>query len=108
MKEYVDTGKIRYYFLDFPLYFHKQAFKAAEAAECAGDQGKFWEMHEKLFENQKALNPEDMIKYAESMGLNGKNFMQCLDSGVHADGIRQDIAEGKNAGVTGTPSSLLG
>lgn len=65
-------------------------------------------MHEKLFENQRALNPEDLIKYAESLGLNGKNFMQCLDSGTHADGIREDVAEGKRAGVTGTPSSLLG
>lgn len=65
-------------------------------------------MHEKLFENQKALNPEDLGKHAEAIGLNKETFQKCLDSGKHADGIKKDIAEGQKAGVTGTPSSLLG
>jgi len=104
----VDTGKIRYIFLDFPLGFHKQAFKAAEAGACAGDQGKFWEMHDVLFENQKAIKPEDLVKYAEKLGLDMSKFKECLDSGKHADEIKKDMSEGQKAGVTGTPSSLLG
>jgi len=108
VKEYVDTGKIRYYFLDFPLGFHKQAFKAAEAGACAGDQGKFWEMHDMLFENQKALNPEDLVKYAEGLGLDMPKFKECLDSGKHADEIKKDMAEGQKGSVSGTPSSLIG
>ena len=108
VKDYVDTGKIRYYFLDFPLGFHKQAFKAAEAGACAGDQGKFWEIHDKLYENQKALNPENLVTYAEELGLDVPKFKECLDGGKHADEINKDMAEGKEAGVSGTPSSLLG
>jgi protein-disulfide isomerase len=107
-KDYVDTGKIRYYFLDFPLGFHKLAFKAAEAGACAGDQGKFWEMHDMLFENQKALNPEDLVKYAETLGLDMPKFKECLDGGKHTEEINKDMAEGQKAGVSGTPSSLVG
>jgi len=107
-KDYIDTGKIRYFFLDFPLSFHKMAFKAAEAEDCAGEQGKFWEMHDTLFENQKALNPEDLLKYAEKIGLDMPKFKECLDSGKYAEEIKKDTAEGQKAGLTGTPSSLLG
>lgn len=106
--DYVDTGKIRYYFLDFPLAIHQQAFKASEAAACAGEEGKFWEMHDILFENQKALTPEDLLKYAGRIGLNTAAFKECLDSGRHADEIRKDMSEAQKAGVSGTPTSLIG
>ncbi len=108
LKDYVETGKMRYYFLDFPLAFHQLAFKASEAGACAGDQGKFWEMHDILFENQKALAPDDLVKHAETIGLNGSTFKECLDSGKHADEIRKDMSEAQKAGVSGTPTSLLG
>jgi len=108
VKEYVETGKLRYYFLDFPLSFHKQAFKASEAAACAGDQGKFWEMHDELFRNQNALTPDDLVKHAESLGLDVPKFKECLDSGKHADEINKDMAEAQKAGVSGTPTTLLG
>jgi predicted DsbA family dithiol-disulfide isomerase len=65
-------------------------------------------MHDKLFEDQKALNPEDLVKHAEALGLNMDKFRKCLDSGKHENEIKKDIAEGQKAGVTGTPSSLLG
>lgn len=61
-----------------------------------------------LFENQKALNPEDLVKYAEMLGLDMPKFKDCLDSGKHADEIKKDMAEGQKAGVSGTPSSLIG
>ncbi len=61
-----------------------------------------------LFENQKALNPEDLIKYAEALGLDMAKFKECLDGGKHAEEIKKDMAEGQKAGVSGTPSSLIG
>jgi predicted DsbA family dithiol-disulfide isomerase len=65
-------------------------------------------MHDMLFENQKALNPEDLVKYAESLGLDMPKFKECLDGGKHAEEINKDMAEGQKAGVSGTPSSLIG
>jgi predicted DsbA family dithiol-disulfide isomerase len=65
-------------------------------------------MHDKLFENQKALNPEDLIKYAEALGLDTTKFKECLDGGKQADEINKDMAEGQKAVVAGTPSSLIG
>jgi protein-disulfide isomerase len=68
-REYIQTGKVKYVFRDFPLSSHKQAFKAAEAANCAGEQGKFWQMHARLFENQGALSVENLSRYAQSLDL---------------------------------------
>jgi protein-disulfide isomerase len=107
-KEYVDTGKIRYILLDLPFGFNNPAFKAAEAAACTGEQGKFWEMRDSLFENQKDLTPESLVKYAEKIGVDMPKFKECLDSGKYVDEIKKDMAEGKKAGIKGTPSSLLG
>ncbi len=107
-KDFVKTGKLRYYFLDFPLGFHKQAAKAAEAADCAGDQGKFWQMHDRLFANQNALAPEDLLKHTEALGLDASKFKECLEGGKHSDEIKKDMAEGQKAGITGTPAFLLG
>ena len=108
MKDYVDTGKMKLVFMDFPLSFHKNAQKASEAGLCAGDQGKFWEMHDTLFTNYKALGLDKLGTYAESLGLNMKKFNACLDSGKHAKDIKKRMAEGGKAGITGTPAFLLG
>jgi protein-disulfide isomerase len=105
-KEYVSTGKLRHVFMDLPLeMIHKVAFKAAEGAHCAGEQGKYWEMHDRLFENQNKL--ELLTPHAEAIGLNVPKFEECLNSGRHAAAIRQDIAEAEKAGVTGTPTFFL-
>lgn len=107
-KEYIETGKVKYVFKDFPLEsIHKNAFKAAEAASCAGDQGKYWEMHDKLFENQRALGTEDLIKYASELNLDKAKFKKCLDDGTYASKVRESISEGQKAGVTGTPAFFL-
>jgi protein-disulfide isomerase len=90
-KEYVDTGKIRYILLDLPFGFNNLAFKAAEAAACTGEQGKFWEMRDSLFENQKDLTPESLVKYAEKIGVDMPKFKECLDSGKYADEIKKDM-----------------
>jgi protein-disulfide isomerase len=92
--------------MDFPLEsIHKFAFKAAEAARCAGEQGKFWEMHDRLFSNQTSLEPAK--PHAEAIGLDGPKFEACLSAGKYAEAIRKDAAEGQKAGVTGTPLFFL-
>jgi protein-disulfide isomerase len=106
--EYIKTGKVKYVFKDFPLEsIHQNAFKAAEAAECAGDQGKYWEMHDKLFANQTALTPDDLVKYAGELNLDKAKFEKCLSSGTYASKVRDSISEGQKAGVTGTPAFFL-
>jgi protein-disulfide isomerase len=94
--------------MDFPLAMHLDAQKASEAGLCAGDQGKFWKMHDKLFENSKALGTEDLLKYAEAIGLDVTSFKECLDGGKHDEEIKKRMAEGRKAGVTGTPAFLIG
>ncbi len=107
-KEYVETGKLKHVFMDFPLPMHGNAMKAAEAGLCAGDQGKFWEIHDKLFENPQALGQESLLKNAEALGLDMTKFKECLDSGKHAEEIKRRMAEGQKAGINGTPAFLLG
>ena len=107
--EYVKTGKLRYVTREFPLEsIHPQAFKAAEAALCAGDQGKYWEMHGQLFVNQRALAPDQLAAHAKAIGLDEAKFTRCLEGGTKAAKIRKDLAEGAKAGVTGTPAFFLG
>jgi protein-disulfide isomerase len=106
--DYVNTGKVKYVFFDLPLDFHKQAFKAAEAAHCAGEQGQFWEMHDLPFENQSALSPEQLSTYAKRIGLSETTFRQCLDSGKFSADIKKDIADAGSAGISGTPTFLVG
>ncbi len=104
-KEYITTGKLRHVFLNLPLDMHRFAFKAAEAANCAGEQGKYWEMHNRLFENQTKLDP--LTPHAEAIGLDVPKFEECLNSGRQAAAIRRDIAAAQQAGVSGTPTFFL-
>jgi protein-disulfide isomerase len=104
-KEYIDTGKVRYVMLDHPLDMHKDAFKAAEAARCAADQGKFDEMHDRLFANARSLEP--FKGHAEALGLDVAKFEACMAEGKHAAGIRADLAQAQAAGLRGTPGFIL-
>lgn len=109
MTEYVKAGKVRYVFRDFPLEsIHPQAFKAAEAARCAGDQGKYWEMHDWLFANQGALGLPDLLRHAKALALGAAKFQQCVESGTYGASVRSDQADGQKAGVSGTPTFFLG
>lgn len=105
---FVRTGKVELVFLDFPLPMHPHAFKAAEAAACAGEQKMFWEMHNQLFGYQQALAPDQLPTYAQDLGLDVPAFQECLVKGSHAAGIREDIRTVQNLGITGTPAYLLG
>jgi len=107
--EYIKTGKIKYVFGDFPLEaIHPYAFKAAAAANCASDEGKYWEMHDRLFANQTALKPEDLLKHGEAIGVDKTRFQECLQSGKYDELIRKMMAQGGKAGVRGTPSLVVG
>jgi protein-disulfide isomerase len=103
---YIATGRLRYATLDLPLErLHPLAWQAAEATHCAADQGRFWEMHERLFAHQRSLEP--FAGHAEAIGLDVARFEACLQGDQHIAGIRRDIAQAANAGATGTPSFVL-
>lgn len=108
-RDFIKAGKIRYTFRNFPLEdLHPLAFGAAEAAECAGAQGRFWEMHQLLFDNQKALMRPDLLKHAGTLKLDVAAFQSCLESGRFKEKIRLDRADGAKAGISGTPTLLIG
>lgn len=108
-KDYIKTGKLKYVFRDFPISSaHKDAFKAALAAGCALDQGKFWEMHERLFANQTAFTVHNLTQSAEAVGLNKEKFQKCLNNNEYETEIQNDFAEGLKAGVNQTPLFFLG
>lgn len=107
-ESHVGVGQLELVFLDLPLRMHPQAFQAAEAVHCAGEQDMFWDMHHYLFAYQNALQQEDLRRYANELGLEVEAFAECLESGRHAKGIREDMEVARKLGVTGTPAFVLG
>lgn len=105
IKEYGDRISIEY--RHFPLSFHPFAAKAAEASECAGEQGKFWQFHDHAFENQTALSFPALKQWAKDIGLNSSKFDTCLDSGKYAAKVAAQAAEGEQLGVSGTPTAFI-
>jgi protein-disulfide isomerase len=100
-------GKVRIVYRDYPLPSHTLAPKAAEAAHCAGDQGKYWEMHDKLFAVGGKLEVESLKGYAKDVGLDAGKFDACLDSGQKAAEVEQHRKAGEEAGVNGTPAFFI-
>jgi protein-disulfide isomerase len=101
-------GNVRFAFRHCPLEdVHPRAQQAAEAAECAGAQGKFWEMHELLFEHQTHLDPKHLLGYAEEIGLDAARFTAELDDQVYPQRVRDHVASGKRSGVRGTPGFFI-
>ena len=99
--------KVTVVYRHFPLSFHMEAYKAAQASECANDQSKFWEYHDLLFANQRALTEPDLVSYAEQLSLNMGDFTECLNSGKHAATVDEDMAEGAAVGMQGTPGFFI-
>jgi predicted DsbA family dithiol-disulfide isomerase len=99
--------QVRFAFRHYPLAFHEQAQKAGEAAACAGDQGRFWEMHDRLWESPGRLGVPDLKEHAAALGLDAAAFGQCLDSGRHAALVQNDTQAGVALGVTGTPAFFI-
>lgn len=106
-KEYIETGKVKLVYRDFPLSMHENAQKAAEAAECADEQGKFWEYHDKIFKNQNALDTASLKQYAEDLGLDTTKFNDCLDSNKMASEVQNDFSDGQSYGGSGTPTFFI-
>jgi len=114
LKLFVDTGKVRFVARNYPLNtIHNNAQKAAETSVCAGRQGKFWEMHDKLFASQAEWSAEGVDgigffkKYAQDLGLDTKAFNQCLDGGEAAIDVQADLMAGQAAGVRATPTLFV-
>ncbi|PRQ05595.1 DsbA family protein [Enhygromyxa salina] len=99
--------RVRFVFRQFPLSFHQQAHLAAQASLAAHAQGKFWEFHDKLFANQKALGREDLEKYAEEIGLDMKAFKAALDDGTYKQAVDDELALGQEVFVEGTPTMFI-
>ena len=107
-QKYIDTGKVRWVALNLPLPFHKDARKAAQAAHCAGEQGKLWEMRDVLFKNPQKLNTENLPAHAETLSLDMDAFNACLLSDRHLAEIDQDAKDANAVRLTGTPSFIIG
>lgn len=109
MKRVMDAykGKVKWIYKDFPLNFHPNAKKAAEAALCAQDQGKFWDYHHRLFESSKKLGRSDLEQHAKDFKLDLAKFNQCLDSDKYAQEVDDDQNHGATLGVNGTPAYFI-
>ena len=100
--------KLRFIFRNFPLgNMHPHATLAAEAAEAAGAQGKFWEMHDTLYEHQDALSKNDLLGYARRVGVDSPKFVVALSGHEFAERVREDFLSGVRSGVNGTPTFYI-
>lgn len=99
---------LRFVFRNFPLaQIHPDAQHAAEAAEAAAEMGQFWPMHDLLYENQQQLSDDDLMRYAERLGLNREKFAAALQSGETREKVRSDYQSGIDSGVNGTPAFFI-
>ena len=106
LEEYKD--RVRYVVLNFPITsIHPGADQAGQAAECAADQGKFWEYHDMLFQNQGSQHAEGLKEMARQVGLDAGLFNSCLDSGAKSQLVLQDLQQGRNYGVRATPTFFI-
>jgi protein-disulfide isomerase len=105
---YIKTGKVKLFYRDLPLPMHPHAMSAARAARCAGDQGKYWEMHDSLFAKQNALSDPTLVDRAKTLGLDTNKFSECFSSDRYADDIQKSIAEAQKLGIGGTPTFFIG
>lgn len=102
------SGRVKLVYRHYPLPAHENAFIAAEASECAADEGKFWELHDVMYANQESLDDAGLKKLAAQVGLDGNAFAACLQSGKKAEKINRDLADGRIFGVRATPTFYIG
>ncbi len=108
IKDYIDTGKVKLVYRHFPLSFHQNALPAAEASECAGAQGKFWEMHDKIFAiNGQALGSEVFKQMARDLKLDVDKYNACMDNHQMQARVANDMQTGQALGVEGTPAAFI-
>ena len=107
-KNFIDTGKLRYVVRDFPLSFHADAMKAAQAAHCAGAQGQYWPMRNALISNQSNLGQDALLGYAQGLSLDMAGFRSCLTSNNYVAEIQRSMEDASTIEIVGTPSFVLG
>jgi protein-disulfide isomerase len=107
VKKYVDTGKLKFIPMDFPLEFHKNAMKAAQATRCAGDQDKYWPMRDALLRDPKVVEEGSFAARGKTIGLDEKQFQACMDDQKHAAAIKAMMEAAQSAGISGTPSFII-
>lgn len=107
-QDFVETGKVKFVFMDFPLQRHAQAFGAAKAAQCAAEQDAFWDMHDRLFADQSKLMPDDLRAHAEELGLDMEAFQTCFEGNANEDEIREDMQIANQVRLRGTPHFAIG
>ena len=109
VSEYVKSGKAQYVFVDYPIaQLHPDAFRSHEAAACAADQGKFWEMHASLWTGTPVRDVESLKAKAASVGLDGAAFAACMSSGKHSAAVRDSVSRMERLGIGGTPMTVVG
>ena len=99
--------RIKFVYKDYPLSSHPEAFKAAEAGNCAHEQGMFWELHDKMFVSQDALDIPSLTTYASELGLDTEAFSACLDEGRYTQRVQRDLQIGQRYGVSSTPTVFI-
>ncbi|HWB86937.1 MAG TPA: thioredoxin domain-containing protein [Bryobacteraceae bacterium] len=107
-KNYIDTGKLRFYSRDMPLDFHANALRAAQAARCAGDQNQFWKMRTLMGSNPEKLEMNDLLGYAQDLKMDVNAFKTCVVSEKYKNAVQQDVLEAMKIGANGTPSFVIG
>ena len=107
-KNYIDTGKVRFYSRDLPLDFHANAMRAAQAARCANDQGQFWKIRETMSSNPDKLDMDSLMTDAKDLGMNLGAFASCVSSEKYKDAVQSDVMEAMRIGANGTPSFVVG
>ena len=108
VESYIKTGKVKLFFRDLPLPMHPHALAAARAAHCAGEQGKYWEMHDSLFAKQTGLSDPALLDRAKTLGLDENKFSECSSSDKYSDDLRKSMAEAQRMGIDGTPTFFIG
>jgi protein-disulfide isomerase len=105
---YINNGKVRYVFIDYPIeQLHPEAFKAHEAASCAHEQGKYWDMHAKLFASP-TRDVGELVSQAQALGMDAGRFRSCLEGGKYTTPVRESVARMQQLGVDSTPTFLVG
>ena len=108
-KNFIDTGKVRFFSRDLPLEsLHPNAIRAAQAAHCAGDQGQFWKLRDMMGAHPEALDMESLVRDASSLQMDAKAFRACLDTGKYKEAVQEDVLEAMKIGADGTPAFVVG
>jgi protein-disulfide isomerase len=107
-KNYIDTGKVRFYSRDLPLDFHANAMRAAEAARCAADQGQFWQLRSIMGHNPDKLDLDHLVGFAKDLKMDTTAFRSCVESGKYKQAVQSDVMEAMKIGADGTPTFVIG